>query len=107
MKTHDLIVRCLGKKDGDQWVVVCLDYSLAGQGETLDEAKKSVEAQIVTYLKEALVGQDREHASVLLFRRAPLKYWLMYYAALCAHGIMNNKLWKAFQEPVPLKPAHA
>lgn len=40
MKTHDLIVRCLGKKDGDQWVVVCLDYSLAGQGETLDEAKK-------------------------------------------------------------------
>ncbi|WP_323119970.1 hypothetical protein [Burkholderia alba] len=107
MKPSQLILHCLGRKDGDQWVVMCLDFSLAEQTESFDEARKLLDSQISAYLNDALIGLDREHAADLLHRRAPLKYWAQFYLARCAHGITNNKLVKAFREPVPMKPVHA
>lgn len=107
MKSRDLILHCLGRKENDQWVVMSLEFSLAAQADTLDQAKRLLESQVFEYLKDALVGQDREHAAELLTRRAPLKYWAMYWLASCIRNIGNHKFVKTFRQAMPLAPAHA
>lgn len=107
MRPNELILHCLGRKEHGQWVVMSLEFSLAAQADTLDEAKALLQSQIVAYLTDALVGADREHASELLSRRAPLKYWAIYWLARCIRGIGNHRLVKTFRQPMPLAPAHA
>lgn len=107
MKPNDLILHCLGRKEGDQWIVMSLEFSLAAQAETLEQAQHLLHSQITEYLTDALVGQDREHAAELLSRRAPLKYWVIYWVARCIRNIGNHKIVKTFREPMPLAPAHA
>jgi hypothetical protein len=107
MRPNDLILHCLGRKEGDQWVVMSLEFSLAAQADTLDQAKQLLQSQILEYLRDALVGQDREHAEELLARRAPLKYWAIYWLARCIRGIGNHKLVKTFRQTMPLAPTHA
>jgi hypothetical protein len=102
MKTGDLMIRCLALKEDEQWVAICLPYDLAAQGNTLPEVKGKLEAQIRDYLEDALVGPDREHADYLLHRRAPARYWLLYWFA----GLVNTlRDIKKYETPVPLVPA--
>ena|GEM_PF-4767778 len=53
------------------WVAACIDFTLAAQGSTLEEAKRRLHVQIGTYVNEA-TGIDAEHAEQLLARRAPM-----------------------------------
>jgi hypothetical protein len=104
-----LILRCLGQRDGDQWVIVCLDFDLAAQAETFERARDLLENQIKCYVRDAMVGQDREHADYLLFRRAPMALWFKYYAAL-ARDFLSPKIKlrgraRPFREAWPLVPA--
>lgn len=57
--------------EGGQWVAACIDFTLAAQGDTLEQARDRLHAQIGSYVTEA-VGIDAEHAEQLLTRRAPL-----------------------------------
>lgn len=107
MKAKDLILRCLISQEDGQWIAMCLDFTLAAQADTPEQARRLLLSQIEEYLKDALVGVDREHASELLSRRAPVKYWIRYWMASCIHNIGNHRLMKAFRQPVPLSPAHA
>jgi predicted RNase H-like HicB family nuclease len=61
------------------WVATCLDFDLAAQGETFEDARCRLDAMINEYVEDALTGEDRDHAQSLLNRRAPLRYWLRYY----------------------------
>lgn len=79
MKPKSLLLRILGKKEGNQWTVMCLDFSLAAQADTYDEAHRLLQAQIHSYLKDIFEGPDREFAETLLRRRAPLRYWFAFY----------------------------
>lgn len=106
MKPSDLIVRCLLLKKEGQWVALCLDFTLAAQAETADQAKRLLVAQIDGYVNDALSGLDIKHAPALLRRRAPAKYWLMYYAASVIHHIGRLRL-NAFEQPLPLRSSHA
>lgn len=107
MYSRDLILHCLGRKEGDQWIVMSLEFSLAAQADSLEQAKVMLQSQIREYLTDALVGRDKEHAEELLGRRAPLKYWAQYWLARCIRNVGNHKLVKTFRQPMPLAPARA
>ena len=80
MKAIQLFVRCYAEQRGTQWQAFCLDFNLAAQADSFDEAKKKLEAQIDEYVYDALAGEDRAHASVLLRRKAPLTLRARYQA---------------------------
>lgn len=107
MKTSRLLLRIYGEKIDGQWSLINLEFSLAAQADTLEEARRILESQIKEYVHDALVGQDRAYARELLTqRRAPAKYWIKYW-----FGVARSRLFgsvsdqKAFTEPLPLVPA--
>lgn len=107
MKTTTLFLKTYGEKSEGQWSLINLDFSLAAQAETLEDAKSILESQIKEYIADALQGQDRAHAKGLLSRRAPAKYWIKWWigsirARLIGH---SNSRQEAFCEPLPLVPA--
>jgi hypothetical protein len=79
MRPNQLILRCYAERDGGLWVAVCLDLSLAAQGDSMDEARAKLDDQIRDYVRDAL-GVDRKHAAALLAKRkAPVSEWMRYY----------------------------
>lgn len=107
MNPKQLIIKCYAKQDEGVWVAVCLDFCLATQGDSFDEAKRKLEEQILMYVEEAL--QDKEFGSQLLSRRAPLSSWLEYYFILISNIICHKanaiKASVIFDETMPLRPA--
>lgn len=79
MNAKELLLRCYARKDGDIWIAVCLDFSLAVQGDSLREVQQKLEQQTYHYLVDALEGDDRAHAAYLLRRRAGLGDYLKWY----------------------------
>ncbi len=105
-----LFLRCLGQRDGDQWVIVCLDFDLAAQAESFDRARDLLEAQIKSYVRDAMVGPDRAHAEYLMSRRAPFSLWAKYYLTLVRETLRPTfkptvRREHAFRENMPLAPA--
>jgi hypothetical protein len=87
--------------------LINLDFSLAAQADTLEEAQVLLRSQIKDCVVDALHGQDRAHASGLLSRRAPLKYWVKWWLGVFRARVSGNSGdgQKAFCEPMPLVPA--
>lgn len=105
MKPGDLMIRCLAMREGDQWVGICLPFDLVAQGDTIKEMQEKLHEQIVHYLQDALVGEDRKHAAYLLARRAPLKYWAKYYFVALMEHVHKFRKARRFKTPIPLEPA--
>jgi hypothetical protein len=107
MKTTDLVLSCIAEKQGDQWQALCLDLCLAAQADTMDEARDKLEAMIADFVLEATDGPDKDYADQLLNRRAPLKYWLRYYAYLALSHLQSSAPanHRPFFETLPLVPA--
>lgn len=112
MRPGELVLRGYAERCGDVWMAVCLDFSLAAQGDSFAEARRKLDAQVHEYVYDVLVGQDRAHAAALLTRRAPAAYWLRYWRikwqsrlahALGRHGPRRRK---RFKDVMPLAPAH-
>jgi len=74
----DLVARCLLMQRGTYWVAMCIDLDLVAQASSAEQAQKMLGEQMISYVSEA-VGIDQEHISDLLRRRAPLRYFAMYY----------------------------
>ena len=111
MTVKQLFLRCFIKKEGSQWVAVCVDINLAAQGDNSDEAKSKLESMIVSYVREAY-EEDREYADQLLNRRAPLSIMAEYYFARMVTSTRLARLFESlkgnfssFKELVPLTPA--
>jgi predicted RNase H-like HicB family nuclease len=102
MNPRQLIIKCYAKQQEGQWVAVCLDFCLATQGESLEEAKRKLEEQIYFYVDEAL--QDKEYGSQLLSRRAPLSSWIEYYFIRLTN-LIYHQASIIFNETMPLRPA--
>ena len=103
MKPGNLVLRCYAKREGEQWVAVCIDLCLAAQGDNFNEARDKLYQQIASYIDEALT-EDQEFASQLLNRRAPatqrLQYWVI--VALAKLHILRMGVGKAFNTIMPL-----
>jgi hypothetical protein len=108
VKTTNLIVRCYAEHAGDQWQAFCVDYCLAAQAASFDEAKQKLEGMICEYVYDALEGDDQEYADQFLLNRpAPLRYRLKYnmYRFLSKVGPIKDEVRKLFMEPIPLVPS--
>lgn len=112
MRPNQLLLRCFAEREDGLWVAHCLDLSLAVQGDTLPEVKHKLDLQIRDYVRDALVGEDREHAAYLLNRKAPLSLWLRYYWVRCLiakDSLLHAKRpsrEKVFSEPLPMQLAN-
>jgi hypothetical protein len=101
-------LHCIAIHEGDYWSARCLDFTLYAVGDTREEAKSKLYAQIDEYLYDAFEGEDKEFATELLLRKAPLKDWIIYHAidllACCA--ILKGKLGEIFKPAIPHRPYH-
>lgn len=111
ISNRNLVLHCIAERKQGQWQAFCLEYSLAAQGDSFEEARDKLKEQISEYLFDALVGQDMEHAEYFLNRSAPLRMWLKlyFYQAACAVKPFAQKVFsppehKPFRMPMPLAP---
>lgn len=103
----NLVLRCYAINEKDVWSAVCVDFSLAAQGDSFTDAKQKLNAQIVHYVKDAFTV-DREHADYLLKRRAPLAQRLTWYALLVRSNLHSLKSASArlFTQSLPVVPCN-
>lgn len=109
MKNLPIILRVYGERQEDQWSLICLEFNLAVQANSLPAAQKKLHSMIVGYLRDALEGEDRDFALDFLNRRAPLSFWVKYYVAKirkCLSG-HNGSHSLAGREPIPMAPTAA
>src|SRR6266446_2172301 len=76
---YQLIVRCFVEPNGNQWEAFSLEFGLSAQADTMMEAKRKLDSMIESYVTDALIGEDREHAYQLLNRRATLRVYIRFY----------------------------
>lgn len=108
MNPNSLLLRVYGERSAGQWTLMCLDFSLAVQSDDLNEAKRLLTEQMVMYVRDAIIGEDREHAAVLLKRRAPLKYWVKFYWFKAKQAITHHRnSHLAENSSIPLVPVAA
>jgi len=104
------MIRCLLEKKDGQWIAVSLEFGLAAQADSEYEARRKLEVMVRSYVYDALVGEDKEHADILLKRRAPLGTFVKFYVAIMASRIraygggQNGSHNSAYREPVPMAP---
>ncbi len=73
IRPSELKVRCYAEREAPGvWVALCLDFDLAAQGETFEEAKGKLDAMIDDYVREAWDGEDQPYADAL-------RYWLRFW----------------------------
>lgn len=77
MTPEALTVRCMAWQESGVWVAVCLDFSLAVQGDNPGDVRSKLHEQIASYVNDAMTV-DAAHAHELLTRRAPLRDQLRY-----------------------------
>jgi hypothetical protein len=101
----DLLVRCYAEQYGDQWQAFSLEFGLAAQADTLQEARRKLDSMIEWYVHDALT-EDREHAGELLSRRAPLSAFARFYLYRALNRFVGDKKQHhpTFNEPVPMAP---
>jgi predicted RNase H-like HicB family nuclease len=80
MNANSLILKCYAERKDQQWAAFCLDFDLAVQADTLEEAKEKLHVMLAEYVNDALVGDDRQYADQLLSRRAPARMYAKCYA---------------------------
>lgn len=113
MKPISLLLKIYGERKQGQWSLICLDFNLAVQADTLDEAQEKLHQMIKSYISDALSpdGDDRQHAEALLRRRAPLVFWLKYYAYQLVSRLRgkngNDHGRIAAADPIPMVPTGA
>lgn len=105
MRANQLLLRFYAERKGSQWQAFCIDLDLAAQGDSLQEVQKKIVLMAVSYVVDAF-GQDREHADVLLSRKAPLRNRLRYqWLHLQNRVVRAAKNHLAFERPLPLRVA--
>ena len=103
-----LVIRVFAERKNNQWQAFTLELGLAAQADTLPEVKHKLESMILSYVTDALTGEDRVHAYELMNRRATFRVYFNYYVLSVFYQIAS--LWDHskdrifYKEPMPLEP---
>ena len=91
-KTVPLFLRVYGELTADVWSLICLEFNVAAQAETLIEARYKLRLIVTSYLLDALAedGLDRTHASNLLRLKAPSIFLVKYYVYSIKGWVFGN-----------------
>ena len=74
---------------------------MTAQASTAAQARKLLKAQIASYIADA-VGVDEKHASYLLQRKAPLRYFLLYHFIKLVNATKRRQSYEATMPMVPV-----
>jgi hypothetical protein len=77
----DKALACIARGHGDQWEAFCLDFDLAVQARSFDDARTRLVDAVVDYVETAM-KEPEPVRSRLLRRRAPLRVRLAWAARL-------------------------
>jgi len=101
-----LVIRCYAERKDGIWQAFALEFDLAAQADSLSDVKLKLESMVDSYVYDALVGDDRQHARELLFhRKAPWSLWFKYYRARAERGFgVKSKRSRPYREPLRLIP---
>lgn len=78
--TKRITLRCYAKREANVFLAICIDLGgLAAQGDSLDEAKTKLQAQIRDYISE--IESEPRYARQLLSRKSPLLHRIQYHMA--------------------------
>jgi hypothetical protein len=107
-----LVVHCLIERVGDQWQAFSLEFGLAVQGESCLNVRRKLASMIECYARDALCGEDREHAyELLVHRKANWCVYLRYYRVWLALHVVTFMAASIdtviYREPLPLEPKHS
>lgn len=72
-----ITVRCLAERDPSGWEILCLDFDIASQGDTLEAAITNMREAIDLYLGRVAELPENERRR-FLHRRAPLPLRLRF-----------------------------
>jgi hypothetical protein len=98
----DLILRCFALRRNGYWVAMCVDLDLAVQADSAHEVKRLLREQIVSYVSD-VYGDDQQFAVQLLSRRAPLRYFAIYYGI---KWFNHARRYFSYETAIPLPFAH-
>lgn len=85
-------VRCFAEPIGNLgWQAFCIDLDLAAQGESFEDVREKLDSQIEHYVRDAVVGPDKQFRDQLLSRKSPLSLRLRYYR-IAANCFVAEKL---------------
>jgi len=99
-------IRCLLTQDKNVWVAMSLDFGLAAQANTKEEATQKLESQIKDYLMDACTV-DRAFQQQLLKRKGPLIWFFIYYWRLLGSKFNPNGTPVFFSKNTKDYPSHA
>lgn len=109
MTNKMIIVRCYSKKEGNHWVAVCIDLSLAAQAESQEAAISKLESMLTSYMHDA-VTIDKDYFQQLIERKAPIDQVLFWnylkfsskFKSFCCNFFCKNKEYgHVFSETFP------
>lgn len=91
-------LRCLAEFSDGVWIAYCLDFGLGAQGDTFEEARQRLEAQIQDLTPQEALALYRQSSPAGLW----LKYWAVLFVrrAASAFGKIPNRR-RSFRESLP------
>jgi hypothetical protein len=92
--------------NGKIWVAMSLEFGLAAQAASEQEAKRKLHNQIQEYFDEA-IGQDKAFQKKLLSRRAPFSWYIKYYWLMLKKLCKQNGQSFLFSESTGDHTSHA
>ena len=102
------VIHYFVERKGDQWQAFSLELGLAVQADTQSEVRQKLELMIVSYLCDALLGEDRAHAKELLSRKGTWRVFARYYLySLTSHltkFLGASKDRAVYTKSLPLEP---
>jgi predicted RNase H-like HicB family nuclease len=83
-------ILCIARGRDDAWEAFCLDFDLAVQGRSFEEARAQLEQAIAAYIESAL-AEPEPYRSQLLNRRVPLATRLLWTARLAFWTLFGTR----------------
>jgi predicted RNase H-like HicB family nuclease len=108
---REIVLKCLLERDeADSWFAICLDLNVYARASSCGEARARLKEEIQHYISEAYT-KDRDHFADLVWRRAPVRFWISYYVAGIKEKFFGPKApprsgIAGYHATVPLAPVH-
>lgn len=106
----EIQLRCLSFSKSAKVISVCLDLDLFAEANSFEESRDKLFDAVILYVQHAIGNNE---ISKLIPRRAPLKYFALYYGNLLL-SVIGKKLkdlienyynFRRYPFPVHLNPA--
>lgn len=92
LRGRKIKLRCLSfrKFSPDKVVSLCLDLDIFAEADSLKRSKEKLIDAIILYVQHATENNEVDE---LIPRKAPAKYFILYFVAFCSLGLSKISNW--------------